>query len=165
MQPDRYLKAVLTVIAACLVWICLRDVALVDTANAYTEAMDVRIVDSTATLRVAIEAASGLFKQAQTRVTTGQLNRMVEDLLAARQPMGGRQGAANGGHAATSTSGSAVPAGPFGSLCAASRRPAGSGAIVRCTMTRRRTRLRSLRPPHPFKEDRASGRYPWGDSP
>ena len=34
MKSVRYLKVVLTVIATCLVWICLRDVALVATANA-----------------------------------------------------------------------------------------------------------------------------------
>ena len=34
MQPDRYLKAVLTVIAVCLVWVCLRDVTLVKLAHA-----------------------------------------------------------------------------------------------------------------------------------
>jgi hypothetical protein len=32
MQSDRYLRAVLTVIAVCLVWICLQ---LVDTASAF----------------------------------------------------------------------------------------------------------------------------------
>jgi hypothetical protein len=59
MQSDRYLKVVLSVIAACLVWICLRDISLVETASAHGDAMDVRIVDSTATLRVAIEGAPG----------------------------------------------------------------------------------------------------------
>ena len=34
MQSDRYLKAVLTVIAVCLTWICVRDVALVKPAHA-----------------------------------------------------------------------------------------------------------------------------------
>ena len=34
MQSDRYLKAVLTVIAVCLVWICVRDVAIVKPALA-----------------------------------------------------------------------------------------------------------------------------------
>jgi hypothetical protein len=50
---------VLTVIAACLVWICLRDVSLVQTASAESDAMDVRIVDSTATLRVVIDGTPG----------------------------------------------------------------------------------------------------------
>ena len=59
MQSDRYLKVVLTVIAACLVWICLRDVSFVETASAESDAMDVRIVDSTATLRVVIDGAPG----------------------------------------------------------------------------------------------------------
>jgi hypothetical protein len=47
------------VIAVCLVWICLRDVSLVETASADSHAMDVRIVDSTATLRVMIDGAPG----------------------------------------------------------------------------------------------------------
>jgi hypothetical protein len=34
MKLDLYTKAVLTVIAACLVWICLRDAALVRPAQA-----------------------------------------------------------------------------------------------------------------------------------
>ena len=34
MQSDRYLRAVLTVIAVCLVWICLRDVVIVEPAHA-----------------------------------------------------------------------------------------------------------------------------------
>ncbi len=37
MKSVRYLKAVLTVIAACLVWFCVRDVALVGTATAKTD--------------------------------------------------------------------------------------------------------------------------------
>lgn len=44
MQSDRYLKAVLTVIAACLVWICLRDVPFVKTATASGGITDVNIV-------------------------------------------------------------------------------------------------------------------------
>jgi hypothetical protein len=59
MRSDRYLRVVLTVIAACLVWICLRDVSLVQTASAESDAMDVRIVDSTATLRVVIDGTPG----------------------------------------------------------------------------------------------------------
>ena len=43
MQSDRYLRVVLTVIAVCLVWICLRDVAVVKPAHA-AETMDVRII-------------------------------------------------------------------------------------------------------------------------
>jgi len=43
MQSDRYLRVVLTVIAVCLVWICLRDVAVVKPAHA-SGTMDVRIV-------------------------------------------------------------------------------------------------------------------------
>lgn len=34
MKPDRYTKALLTIIAACLVWICLRDISLVRTVYA-----------------------------------------------------------------------------------------------------------------------------------
>jgi uncharacterized membrane protein YpjA len=37
MQSDRYLRAVLTVIAVCLVWICLRDVTLVNSAHAQAD--------------------------------------------------------------------------------------------------------------------------------
>ena len=46
MQSDRYLKAVLTVIAVCLVWVCLRDVAVVGQAHAktYFDIQNVRIV-------------------------------------------------------------------------------------------------------------------------
>ena len=36
MKLDLYIKAVLTVIAVCLVWICLRDTALVRPAQAAT---------------------------------------------------------------------------------------------------------------------------------
>jgi len=43
MQSDRYMRAVLTMIAVCLVWICLRDVVIVETAHA-AGTMDVRIV-------------------------------------------------------------------------------------------------------------------------
>ncbi len=42
MQSDRYLRVVLTVIAVCLVWICLRDVAVVKPAYA-AGTMDVNI--------------------------------------------------------------------------------------------------------------------------
>ena len=38
MNIDRYTKTVLTVIAACLVWLCLRDVDFVTSANAQEEA-------------------------------------------------------------------------------------------------------------------------------
>ena len=37
MQPDRYMKVVLTVIAACLVWICLRDITVVKPAHAQAQ--------------------------------------------------------------------------------------------------------------------------------
>jgi hypothetical protein len=48
MQPDRYLKAVLTVIAVCLVWICLRDMELVKPAQAdLTETATMSIQSST----------------------------------------------------------------------------------------------------------------------
>ena len=42
MQTDRYMRVVLTVIAVCLVWICLRDVAVVRPAYASGD-MDVNI--------------------------------------------------------------------------------------------------------------------------
>lgn len=44
-------------------------------------------------IRAAIEAAQGLFKQARQRVTTGQLNRAIEETLAAFQPMANKHGA------------------------------------------------------------------------
>lgn len=34
MKSVRYLKVVLTVIAVCLVWICLRDLVIVEPAHA-----------------------------------------------------------------------------------------------------------------------------------
>lgn len=34
MKTDRYTKAVLTIIAACLVWIVVRDVSFISTASA-----------------------------------------------------------------------------------------------------------------------------------
>jgi hypothetical protein len=43
MQSDRYVRAVLTVIAVCLVWICVRDVSLVETASADVGKTDVNI--------------------------------------------------------------------------------------------------------------------------
>ncbi len=52
----------------------------------FTTAKDGRNIRST------IELAQSLFKQAQTRVTTGQLNRAVEAALAAQQPMATRHG-------------------------------------------------------------------------
>ena len=45
MNADTYMKAVLTVIAVCLVWICVRDVTLVKPAQA-AGPMDVNIVNS-----------------------------------------------------------------------------------------------------------------------
>ena len=43
-------------------------------------------------IRSTIELAQSLFKQASTRVTTGQLNRAVEETLAAQQPMATKHG-------------------------------------------------------------------------
>jgi hypothetical protein len=45
MKSVRYLKVVLTVIAACLVWICLRNVVLVESATAHGGTTDVNIVE------------------------------------------------------------------------------------------------------------------------
>lgn len=53
---------------------------------AFTTAKDARNIQST------IELAQSLFKQSSTRVTTGQLNRAIEEVLAERQPMAGKQG-------------------------------------------------------------------------
>jgi GTP-binding protein len=54
------------------------------------------IAFSTAThgrnVRSTIELAQSLFRQACKRVTTGQLNRAIEETLAAQQPMAGKQG-------------------------------------------------------------------------
>ncbi len=44
-------------------------------------------------IRPAIDLAASLFKQAQQRVTTGQLNRAVEETLAAHQPSADKRGA------------------------------------------------------------------------
>lgn len=44
-------------------------------------------------IRAAIETAQGLFKQARQRVTTGQLNRAIEETLAAYQPVANKHGA------------------------------------------------------------------------
>ena len=44
MKLDLYAKAVLTVIATCLVWICLRDTNLVRPVHATTAQNAVRIV-------------------------------------------------------------------------------------------------------------------------
>ncbi len=54
---------------------------------AFTTALEGRNV------RAAVDLAQSLFKQAKKRVTTGQLNRAVDEVLAARQPMAGKQGA------------------------------------------------------------------------
>jgi GTP-binding protein len=43
-------------------------------------------------IRATIELAQSLFKQARTRVTTGQLNRAIEETLAAQQPMATKHG-------------------------------------------------------------------------
>ena len=48
MTPDRYSKVVLTVIAVCLVWVCLRDIPFVLRAQAapgQVGTQAVRIVD------------------------------------------------------------------------------------------------------------------------
>ncbi len=45
MNSDRYMKTVLTVIAACLVWIVARDVTLVKPAHADTES-DISSIES-----------------------------------------------------------------------------------------------------------------------
>jgi GTP-binding protein len=44
-------------------------------------------------IRAAVEVAQSLYKQARKRVTTGQLNRAVEEVLAERQPMSDKHGA------------------------------------------------------------------------
>jgi GTP-binding protein len=44
-------------------------------------------------IRAAIETAQGLFRQARQRVTTGQLNRAIEETLAAYQPVASKHGA------------------------------------------------------------------------
>jgi GTP-binding protein len=54
---------------------------------AFTTATDGR------NLRATIDVAQGLFRQARTRVTTGQLNRAIEETLQARQPMASPHGA------------------------------------------------------------------------
>lgn len=53
MKNDKYLKIVLTIIAICLVWICVRDI-IIDESNLYasvgqSDTQDVRIVRTTAT--------------------------------------------------------------------------------------------------------------------
>jgi hypothetical protein len=45
MQSDRYLRVVLTVIAVCLVWICLRDVVVVKPAYAYGSGQEVKVTN------------------------------------------------------------------------------------------------------------------------
>lgn len=54
------------------------------------------IVFTTATesrnVRAAVEVAQALFKQARTRITTGQLNRAIREALAAYQPSADRKG-------------------------------------------------------------------------
>ena len=44
-MADRYTKTVLTVIAACLVWIVARDVEVVKPAQAYGEATKVEVTN------------------------------------------------------------------------------------------------------------------------
>jgi len=41
---DRYTKIILTVIAVCLVWICVRDIAIVGPAQASSGVQEVNIV-------------------------------------------------------------------------------------------------------------------------
>lgn len=43
MDRDPYLRVVLTVIAICLVWICIRDVALVPSAEAARDSGVVKV--------------------------------------------------------------------------------------------------------------------------
>lgn len=43
-------------------------------------------------IRSTIELAQSLFNQARQRVTTGQLNRVIEEAVAAQQPMAGKHG-------------------------------------------------------------------------
>ena len=42
---DRYTKTILTVIAACLVWVVVRDVTLVKPAHAYDSVQSVNIAE------------------------------------------------------------------------------------------------------------------------
>ena len=54
MKKDIYLKIILTIIAICLVWICLRDLKIEGTnlhakEGQFSTIQDVRIVGSTAT--------------------------------------------------------------------------------------------------------------------
>lgn len=44
MKPDRYTKAVLTVIASCLVYFVARDLGVVPNAHAANAVVDVNIV-------------------------------------------------------------------------------------------------------------------------
>lgn len=53
---------------------------------AFTTAKDGKNIKST------IDLARSLFNQAQARVTTGQLNRVIEEAVQAQQPMAGKQG-------------------------------------------------------------------------
>ncbi|HPF40854.1 MAG TPA: ribosome biogenesis GTPase Der [Phycisphaerae bacterium] len=54
---------------------------------AFTTATQARNIQST------IDAAQGLFNQARARVTTGELNRAIDDALGARQPSSDKHGA------------------------------------------------------------------------
>ena len=54
---------------------------------AFTTAKDARNILST------LDLAQTLFKQAQGRVTTGQLNRAIEEIIADQQPMASKHGA------------------------------------------------------------------------
>ena len=54
MKNDRYLKIILTIIAICLVWICIRDIKiggsnLHATEGQFSNVQDVKIVGTTAT--------------------------------------------------------------------------------------------------------------------
>jgi GTP-binding protein len=53
---------------------------------AFTTATEGRNIRST------VDLAQNLFKQARVRVTTGQLNRAIEEILAAQQPMATKHG-------------------------------------------------------------------------
>lgn len=53
MLIDRYTKAVLTVIALCLVWLCTRDLTIIPAVSAQSDVVKVQIVsiDESPTLR------------------------------------------------------------------------------------------------------------------
>ena len=61
MHSDTYMKAVLTVIAMCLVWICVRDVTLVKPAYAQSQfgSAPMKIHVTNEKLNVNIDAFAG----------------------------------------------------------------------------------------------------------